>query len=328
VHSRGEFDPDHRNHDRPLIARYAAGDAYVGEASDAEALIESCPECALLASDIRLLSTRQLELPPVRRPRDFRISADDAERLRGTWLDRLMRGIAAPGWAARPLAGAALTIGLALVAVGALPAPAQAPVGDAGALAPAATEAPEIFAAAPSAQPASEQAPADEASPRIAAPSEQISQPESGPTGSPGASTPLKEVLPPLPSAAAQGDLRPTIEVPPPIEAPPAEGDTQQLPEVTLGPGDQVDADNGAAGSEASPESGVSNITVQSTPAAAAAPEGPGETGLPQADAATPAATATNGAFLAGGLLLAAIGLAALLLIWYARRRYTDPLTR
>ncbi len=113
---------EHDKHDRVLVARFAAGDAYPAELVEAQLLIDRCDECAALASDIALISARTSELPPIRRPRDFRISPEQADKLRGSWFDRLMRGFSNPGWSVvRPLAGASLAIGLALVVVGALP---------------------------------------------------------------------------------------------------------------------------------------------------------------------------------------------------------------
>jgi hypothetical protein len=150
VHSRGNLNSDHRRHDRLLVTRYAADDSYPGEQGEAETLIASCSECAELAADIRLLSQRTHQLAAPRRPRDFRISAEQADKLRGSWLERFMRGIAAPGWgtALRPLAGAAFAIGMTLMVVGALPMsaaqPAGAPPADMEIM--AATDAPAIHA--------------------------------------------------------------------------------------------------------------------------------------------------------------------------------------
>ncbi len=129
VHSRGTLNSDHRRHDRLLVTRFAAGDSYPAEKSEAESLVAGCSDCAQLAADIRLLSQRTGELTVPRRPRDFRISAEQAAKLHGSWFDRLMRGLAAPGWgsALRPVAGAAFALGLMLVVVGALPLGAASP---------------------------------------------------------------------------------------------------------------------------------------------------------------------------------------------------------
>jgi hypothetical protein len=137
VRSRPNENSDHRRHDRLLITRHAAGDSYPAEQAEAEALVAGCSDCRQLADDIRLLSRTTQDLPAPRRSRDFRISVEQAERLRGTWFERLMRGLASPGWgtALRPMAGAAMAIGLTLAVVGALPltgtTASQAPAGGA-----------------------------------------------------------------------------------------------------------------------------------------------------------------------------------------------------
>ena len=116
---------DHARHDRLLVARLAADDAYPSELADARALVEDCSHCAELSADIRLLRAAASELPAPRRPRDFRLTPEQADALRGSALDRLLRRIAGPGLGPlRPVAGVALSLGLALAVVGtALPAP-------------------------------------------------------------------------------------------------------------------------------------------------------------------------------------------------------------
>lgn len=116
---------DHARHDRLLVARLAADDAYPSEVADARALVEGCSHCAELSADIRLLRAAASELPAPRRPRDFRLTPEQAEDLRGSALDRLLRRIGGPGLSPlRPVAGVALSLGLALAVVGtALPAP-------------------------------------------------------------------------------------------------------------------------------------------------------------------------------------------------------------
>jgi hypothetical protein len=124
---------EHSRHDGLLIARFAAGDSFAGEVEQAQALVESCSSCADLAADVRSLMSATSRLPETRRTRDFRLSAGQAEQLRGSRLERFLRRLAAPGLAPlRPLAGVAISLGLALVVVGtALPSPASAPAMDA-----------------------------------------------------------------------------------------------------------------------------------------------------------------------------------------------------
>lgn len=123
--SSSRIPSDHARHDRLLVTRLAADDSFPAEMAEARALIDACTHCSALAADIRLLRAATSELPAPRRPRDFRLSAEQAEALRGSALERFLRRFAAPGLApVRPLAGVALSLGLALAVVGtALPAP-------------------------------------------------------------------------------------------------------------------------------------------------------------------------------------------------------------
>jgi hypothetical protein len=138
---------DHAGHDRQLIVAYACGDLGADEARDAGQLVEQCRRCAALDREIRLVPSLARQLAAPSRRRDFRLSAADAERLRGSAVRRLLRRLGGPGLAPlQPLAGAALAIGLLLVvttaalpvffagAGGAAPAaerlaPAEAPIG-------------------------------------------------------------------------------------------------------------------------------------------------------------------------------------------------------
>jgi hypothetical protein len=121
---------NHAHHDRLLVSRHAADDSYPGEVEQARALIAQCADCAALATDIRALSAATSRLGAPARPRDFRITAEQAERLRGSAFERFLRRLAGPGLApARPLAGVALSIGLMLVVAGAaMPAGGDAAV--------------------------------------------------------------------------------------------------------------------------------------------------------------------------------------------------------
>ena len=129
---------DHAGHDRQLIVGYASGDLPSEEVPAAHELVERCRRCAALVDEIGLLRTSLArDLPSPRRPRDFRLRPEDAERLRGNLLQRLLRRIGGPALAmVQPLAGAAVMIGLLLIiATAALPAFSGA---SGGALAPAA----------------------------------------------------------------------------------------------------------------------------------------------------------------------------------------------
>ena len=121
---------DHRRHDRLLIARFAADDSYPLEIEEARTQIAACSDCAALAQDIRALSRVLANVPTPARTRDFRLTVEQADRLRGSWLERFMRRLAGPGLdTLRPVAGVALSIGLVMAVAGALPS--FAPVGPA-----------------------------------------------------------------------------------------------------------------------------------------------------------------------------------------------------
>jgi hypothetical protein len=107
---------DHAGHDHQLIVAYACGDLGADEARGAGQLVEQCRRCAALDRDIRLMPSLARHLAVPSRRRDFRLSAADAERLRGSAVRRLLRRLGGPGLAPlQPLAGAALAIGLLLV---------------------------------------------------------------------------------------------------------------------------------------------------------------------------------------------------------------------
>jgi hypothetical protein len=111
---------DHSRHDRLLVTRFAANDAYPDELDLALALVAGCSDCAQLAADVRLIAQATGELPAVRRTRDFRLTPEQAEVARGTRFERFLRRLAAPGLAPlRPAAGVALSLGVALAVVGA-----------------------------------------------------------------------------------------------------------------------------------------------------------------------------------------------------------------
>jgi hypothetical protein len=113
---------EHRRHDRLLVARFAVGDAAFGQDHEAADLVRRCNECAALAADIRAISGSVAKLPAAPRPRDFRLTTEQAANLRGSRLDRWLRTITGSGWATvRPLAGVALSVGMVMSVVGMLP---------------------------------------------------------------------------------------------------------------------------------------------------------------------------------------------------------------
>ena len=90
-------DSDHSRHDQLLVARLAAGDASEEEQPAAQALVDGCSDCAALAADLRLLSSALASLPQPARQRDFRLTQEQADRLRGGLLQRLTARAGRPG---------------------------------------------------------------------------------------------------------------------------------------------------------------------------------------------------------------------------------------
>jgi hypothetical protein len=151
---------DHARHDPTLIAGHAAGDLSNVDTAAAAALLSSCSNCAELHRDLVAISTATRALPhAARAPRDFRLTAEQADRLRrGSWLRTLLRRFASARSATRPAAAAFTSVGVAgvLVAVllpavvGGLGGPASAPAErDTGVGAPAATSAPAMAPGTP-----------------------------------------------------------------------------------------------------------------------------------------------------------------------------------
>jgi hypothetical protein len=126
---------DHSAHEPFLVARLVGDDLEPAERPQADELIRQCTECAALAAELRALAAATAALPRPRRTRDFRLSVDDAARLRGSRLPRLARigqGLAGPRFGLlQPLGGAVLSMGVALVLVGTVTSPPGGGQGDA-----------------------------------------------------------------------------------------------------------------------------------------------------------------------------------------------------
>ena len=116
---------NHDRHDLELVARLAAGDLGPGETLAARDLLATCDACAALAADLRAIATATRELGSAAAraasgssaasavaPRDFRLTAADAARLRQPgFLGRA--GVSAwPAGVARGVGGALATLGL------------------------------------------------------------------------------------------------------------------------------------------------------------------------------------------------------------------------
>ena len=106
--------PDHVTHDPELIAAYAAGDATGPALEEAADLVASCTECAELHRDLRAISTALPELPAPVRPRDFRLTPEQAAALRPAGWRGVLAAFAAPRFRlAAPLGAGLAAAGLA-----------------------------------------------------------------------------------------------------------------------------------------------------------------------------------------------------------------------
>jgi hypothetical protein len=134
--------PDHRTHDPELVAAYAAGDATGPELAAAAGLVADCPDCAALHRDLRAIATALPELPPAVRPRDFRLTPEQAASLRPSGWRGVLAAFASPRFRlAAPLGtglAAAGLAGLLLASPGGLQLPASAATGATAAPVPAA----------------------------------------------------------------------------------------------------------------------------------------------------------------------------------------------
>ena len=122
---------DHAGHDRWLVVRWTTDPADLSpdEMAQARSVLAGCTECAALAADLEVVTraTRTSAVPS--RPMDFRITPEQAANARGGIIDRVRRWLGSPGSVpVRPLAGAAVTMGLVLV----LLAPSLQPTGRTG----------------------------------------------------------------------------------------------------------------------------------------------------------------------------------------------------
>lgn len=115
----------HTSHDRLLVVAGLDADVSAAERLRLERQLRDCAECRALAADLTAISASiRSDLPQPRRPRDFRLSAEQAARLRGSPLSRLLERLAAPGFGAlQPLAGVAMALGLTLIVLNSVSLP-------------------------------------------------------------------------------------------------------------------------------------------------------------------------------------------------------------
>lgn len=234
---------EHAAHDALLLAAVASGDDLSpSERERADALTRECEACATLVADLLAIRAATADLPAPPRRRDFRLTDEDAARLRPTGWRRILAGFGSPG--ARLTGPAALglaTLGVAGLLLASVPstAPPMASsvgvmtsgAGGAAEAAPASAAAPMELAVpaatdgaraavpeasdgkmAPEAPPAAEPGGAG-ASPGIAAlpGADATSPPEAG--GAEDAA-PLDQAAPPVPAGGGAEAAVPATDVP------------------------------------------------------------------------------------------------------------------
>ncbi|MHB8460359.1 MAG: hypothetical protein ACYDAK_10380 [Candidatus Limnocylindrales bacterium] len=158
----------HDRHDRILVAAYAADDLTGVDLAAAAALVEGCPDCALLAADLRsiALATSVLPVPP--RERDFQLSTTDAARLRSRrwWM---LGGLARGGWPLRPVGVGLATLGLAGLLFSTIPGVGSTFLGATGGTTTSRADAAGSAVGAPSAAAAAPSTPTDALAPALGA---------------------------------------------------------------------------------------------------------------------------------------------------------------
>lgn len=107
--------PNHPDHDLNLIAGHAAGDLVESQRARAQALLDTCNDCADLNRDLITIAAATRSLPNLATaPRDFRLSHEQAAQLaRGNWLRRVLAPFGAARSATRPIAAAFTSLGIA-----------------------------------------------------------------------------------------------------------------------------------------------------------------------------------------------------------------------
>lgn len=95
-----------------LIVALDAGDLAGPDLDRARALSASCAGCAVLLADLAAIRGALPALPVPPRRRDYRLTDEDATRLRPTGWRRALAWLAAPGSTVRPLATGLATLGV------------------------------------------------------------------------------------------------------------------------------------------------------------------------------------------------------------------------
>src|SRR4051794_34203102 len=114
--------PPHDAHDPLLIATHAAGDTTGEESRQAADLVATCEACATLPADLVAIAAAARALPAPLRSRDYRLTPEQAAKLRPTARRRLLAALGSTRFAfAAPLGATLATLGLAGLLLAAIP---------------------------------------------------------------------------------------------------------------------------------------------------------------------------------------------------------------
>jgi hypothetical protein len=190
----------HEQHDQILVVSFASGDLAPDDRdrTTAQGLIDACTECAALHNDIVAIARATRALPPAVRTHDFRLTPEQASKLRPTGWRRFIAGLSAPGsLLSRQLGLGLATLGIAGLLLNSAPSIQLGMGGSAAAP-----------AAAPSAPAAAASGPVYDRGAALSGPGASASQPGyegySGPRASAAASAAAASTEP-VPAAGGQG---------------------------------------------------------------------------------------------------------------------------
>ena len=114
----------HEQHDQLLVVSFASGDLAPDDRdrATAQSLVASCTQCAELHDDIVAIARATRALPPAVRTRDFRLTNEQAAKLRPAGWRRFVAGLSAPGSVfSRQLGLGMATLGIAGLLLSAAP---------------------------------------------------------------------------------------------------------------------------------------------------------------------------------------------------------------
>ena len=127
--------PDrHADHDVELVAASISDDLTAAKHATVSALLAACGACRELAADLRALAAATAGLPVPPRRRDYRLTPDQAARLRRSGVRGVLAALGSRRFSfAAPLGTAMATLGIVGLLVAAIPGPlaggaAQAPM--------------------------------------------------------------------------------------------------------------------------------------------------------------------------------------------------------